>query len=978
MAAIVRYFAEFKDRKGKEWRVEFCDKEFSGSESEITLGADAFTLNWAGDANTPHQPIVTSSAQFFLIVESTGVYDWLLELPNAAADRFTVAIKYGTGGGYYTLRWAGVLMVDGVEIEDIYLPQKDTLQANDDLARLQDVLYKSSEAVEYTGTAYIHEHIRNCILKLRTAHHWEDSDTLLRMVPYLRPSNDTDDGFQLTQIKHDFLHNSNEEGEKQYLSTWRVLEEIAYLYGARIFLDFGGFWFQPISAFTRDTAQEKLLGVEFYTKGGTIYTGIDVTSYNDFDTDIERIRGWSSSFLPRIKRVEREYNSGDTLYLGYQTQWPYASNFGDNGDELVENLTDAPNPVYLGTPLGGYCFVQQNMLPRFRFLFVCKSNAITGLTGNNKAVRWRFELYMKLDAYGASDYYLNRNLSHDTTNITPLLLTDGSIVEVSGVDYSAPTWGTNAANRATFISTPVDGTQAHTISEYLEINLPEINHEATVLIAVAAHAIDADGNDLTTAHSFVIAQYAQANTLYPAHGEVIGADKYLYYAEAEGGREVIKLPPAIVGDKTSESTHNYTEFSGAPTTLWEKIDETATEPVHQHVVREILSYRAKAMLIRSGLCRPIHTNNSAGILPFGYSLTEGTDIYICLAMDWHGARAEYDIQIGLLDRDTNVINSEDGDIPVVGAPPPTDGGPVVIPSTPATRSTEAQETNNNILATVLRQSMRKEERTKLNYITSTAAIDLDTVLIVLNRIVGDYTADAGAVTAIAPIGIVTTPAVEIYKKNANSVTQSTTKIQLTVGQALSSSYALQLPQSLPATGDEVVLLGSNGKLTPLTDGSSGEVLTTNGAGALSWAAGGGGSSDGWHGSATLLKVMPTEFIMNDDYSRAPTMVEDDTTNTLGIRAPSSVNELYAFVAIPTGYKATHVQVYASVSTALAVNYGSFDHTTGAIVSKNTFDFNTNTDVYDLTSSATIGCYIKLLPASSSTMIYGADVTIVAV
>lgn len=173
MAAIVRYYAEFKDRKGLDWRVEFCDKDFVGSESEVTLGAEAFTVNWAGDANTPHQPIVTSSAQFFLIVESAGVYDWLLELPNAEADRFTVAIKLETGASSYGLRWVGVLMVDGIDIEDIYLPQQVTLKANDDLARLQDVLYKSSPTVEFTGTAYIHEHLRNCFLKLRTAHHWE-------------------------------------------------------------------------------------------------------------------------------------------------------------------------------------------------------------------------------------------------------------------------------------------------------------------------------------------------------------------------------------------------------------------------------------------------------------------------------------------------------------------------------------------------------------------------------------------------------------------------------------------------------------------------------------------------------------------------------------------------------------------------------------------------------------------------------------
>ena len=983
MAAIVRYYAEFKDRKGKNIRVEFCDNEFTGVESEVKLGANAFSLNWAGDANTPHQAIITSSAKFFLIVESTGVYDWLLELPNAAENRFTVAIKTYASGSY-GLRWAGVLMVDGVEIEDIFLPQRVTLEANDDLARLQDVLYKSSETVEFTGIAYIHEHIRNCILKLRTAHHWENSETLLRMVPYLRPSADTDDGFQLTQIKHNFFHNANEEGEKQYLSVWQVLEEIALLYGARIFLDFGAFWFQPISAFTRDTLRQKLLGVEFYTKGGTIYTGIDITSYNDFDTDIERIRGWSTSFLPRIKRVEREYNSGDTLALGYNTQWPYSSTFGDNGDELVENLTGSVNAVYLVTPLGGYTFVQAGMLPRFRFLFVCNTNAITGLTGNNKAVRWRFELYIKVESLsGGTDYYINRNVTHSSTNTSPLLLADSSIVEVSGVDYSAATWGTNTANRATFISTPVDGTQAHTISENLEINLPEVNEIGVVQIAVAAHAIDADGNDLTTAHSFVVAQYAQGNTLYPAHGEAQGADKYLYYAEAEDGREVIKLPPAIIGDRTSETTHCYTEFNSIPTIFWEHIDETATEPVHQHVVREILAYRAKAMLIRSGSCRPISTNNSAGMLSMGYSLTKGTDIYVCLGMEWQGARAEYDIQIGLIDRNTTLIDSEDGHVPVLGAPPPDNGGPVVITSTPITLSTEAQETSNNIIATVLRQSMRQAERTKLGYITNSAAVNLDTAITVINRIVGDYTADAGSLKAITPIGATTPPRIDIYKANDDTITQATVKVTIAVSTALGSSYTFTLPKALPTTGSELLSIGNSGTVKKVADGSSGEFLTTNGAGVLSWAAASGGSSsDGWHGSTTLLKVMPSEFMANDD---APSRdgykglyIEDDTINYLGVRIHHTSTEMYVQKAIPTGYKATHVHVYASASTSSAVIVHSFNHTTGAISSEGSGDFNSSIDITDITSAATTNINIKLLPASTSTTIYGADITLAAV
>ena len=167
-------------------------------------------------------------------------------------------------------------------------------------------------------------------------------------------------------------------------------------------------------------------------------------------------------------------------------------------------------------------------------------------------------------------------------------------------------------------------------------------------------------------------------------------------------------------------------------------------------------------------------------------------------------------------------------------------------------------------------------------------------------------------------------------------------------------------------------------MAPVPDGASGEYLKTNGSGVLSWAAAGGGGGGGWFGSTTLLKVMPTDFFMNDDYTRAPLPVEDDTTDVLGIRAPSTAAELYAFIPIPTGYKATHVKVYTSTAKTNAVIAKSFNQTTGATVDKGTGDFGSLIDITDITSSATENIVIKVSPASVTTVIYGADITIAAV
>ena len=146
------------------------------------------------------------------------------------------------------------------------------------------------------------------------------------------------------------------------------------------------------------------------------------------------------------------------------------------------------------------------------------------------------------------------------------------------------------------------------------------------------------------------------------------------------------------------------------------------------------------------------------------------------------------------------------------------------------------------------------------------------------------------------------------------------------------------------------------------------------------AAGGGGSSvtaDPF--STTVIKVLPNQWVINDDVGR-PLFVEDDTSNTLGVRCFSTTDEMYAWQKLPSGYKATHVQVHASASTSSAVSVRSYNYQTGAdnAVSATTGNLNANIDITDIPSSATQDLVIKVSPGSGSTIVYGATVTIATI
>jgi hypothetical protein len=143
------------------------------------------------------------------------------------------------------------------------------------------------------------------------------------------------------------------------------------------------------------------------------------------------------------------------------------------------------------------------------------------------------------------------------------------------------------------------------------------------------------------------------------------------------------------------------------------------------------------------------------------------------------------------------------------------------------------------------------------------------------------------------------------------------------------------------------------------------------------AAAGGVTADPF--STTVIKVLPNQWIINDDAGR-PLFVEDDTSNTLGVRCFTTTDEMYAWQKLPSGYKATHVQVHASASTSSAVTVRSYNYVTGADnnVSETTGDLGANIDITDIPAANGQDLVIKVSPGSGSTIIFGATVTIATI
>lgn len=143
--------------------------------------------------------------------------------------------------------------------------------------------------------------------------------------------------------------------------------------------------------------------------------------------------------------------------------------------------------------------------------------------------------------------------------------------------------------------------------------------------------------------------------------------------------------------------------------------------------------------------------------------------------------------------------------------------------------------------------------------------------------------------------------------------------------------------------------------------------------------GGSGGSGAGNIYGNKIKISPTEFMTNDDVNYNRALIEDDISSKLSVRVGHSSAELYAFVFLPEGKTATHVDVYASTSISVTlydVNLTTGDRTTKMSGNANsTMTLDTGRTNYEVAATANNYLAIKLNVTSTANYIYGAMVTI---
>mgnify|MGYP003122523655 CR=1 FL=1 len=126
---------------------------------------------------------------------------------------------------------------------------------------------------------------------------------------------------------------------------------------------------------------------------------------------------------------------------------------------------------------------------------------------------------------------------------------------------------------------------------------------------------------------------------------------------------------------------------------------------------------------------------------------------------------------------------------------------------------------------------------------------------------------------------------------------------------------------------------------------------------------------------SYIKILPSDFMINDD-AASPLSFKDGSNS--GVHVNDTASEAIAFVTIPEGMKATHVDIYGTHNKTIKVWEvdvdSSFDFTS---TTKGTGSMNTTLDITDVNATADNYLAIQVTLTATSQRIWGGKVTIAA-
>lgn len=310
-----KFFAEFADEAGEEWKINIIDTTFTGGPpSQLALASDGFTLKYNGDNQDKFQPILGSSVSFVVYNRSSGFDNFLnTTIPGSEEGQFLVEIIHDPDGAA-DLWWRGVLLSDQIEQLDEPSPTPVQMTASDDLSYLDQLTTEEFDNI--TLPDGIIGAVWACLSFTRQFAQYDLTDPVLRYFNDFEADGYTGSNYlDDTAFLYPAIYDPNSNSTKYY-TIYELLRSLAITFNARVFQAEGKWWFFPINLFKRrsdgDTVGDtpEMFGILKNRTAETITALEKATFASDMvrtlnTTTLVNMSGGTISYNAGIKKVSR-------------------------------------------------------------------------------------------------------------------------------------------------------------------------------------------------------------------------------------------------------------------------------------------------------------------------------------------------------------------------------------------------------------------------------------------------------------------------------------------------------------------------------------------------------------------------------------------------------------------------------------------------------------------------------------------------
>jgi hypothetical protein len=599
MADPIRLHAEFQDDLGTAYKLNIHQAGFVGSSTEFNLGADGFTLRYSGNNEDRMQPIIGSEVTFTLIENVAAHTTFLTALATSEDADFTVSI-FKDPDGANTLFWTGVLLHEQVELQDEAYPIQNTMTAVDDLGNLKNITYDNNGTF-FTGQNTIVEHLTKLLNKTRALHVFASGDVFLKYANDFKPTNFVSANALIElQVGHAAFYNLDDAGNAQGMDCFTVLKNFAITFNARVFLHEGCFYFVPVGAVINNTT----VSLFTVTKAGTISGSATATDTQlTVDTDMERMRGGVTTFLPPLNKVQRTWRTDANLpVVGPVTQFLNAT---AQQTALGTSITDE-NLLY-----------DNNTVFRIRLRYSHAYDGDGTSTGDDVPARMLLKMQIKV----GSLYYNN------AVTFGPTLYSVGysnSAYNIDVMNFTAPAWSSSAGyfyvavtptpvyiDRNTglvhnYLFTPQGFINLPMFEPVLNLDLEPITSAQTgVTITVNVEGYDHDGTLITDVTGTDAFGKLENFAFHVLTGGATNGDRVVYEALTTANNQVTKTQEEVViGSSDLIDVRNIYENNSTPAASINSFasfaNSSATLPIHQLAVKEVISGQNASTRVKRG------------------------------------------------------------------------------------------------------------------------------------------------------------------------------------------------------------------------------------------------------------------------------------------------------------------------------------------------------------------------------------------